>query len=168
MESTKNFEDICNKVKLLKNISQTDQLKFYALYKISTEGGYNKNKDKEIGFFDFEKKAKYQSWKEYSYLSPEEAMREYEKLYFSLDVKRKTEKSKENEQENEEESKSNLNFDFAYVSSTAKEDRKHIEEYLISASNSDCIYYEINNDFSNGKVITKEYFDRYSHVNCKY
>lgn len=97
-------------------------------------------------------------------------MREYEKLYFSLVGERKTEKSEEHEKENqnEEESKSNLNFDFAYVSSTAKEDRKHIEEYLISASNSDCIYYEINNDFSNGKVTSKDYFERYSHVNCKY
>lgn len=55
MEST-NFEDICNKVKLLKSISQTDQLKFYALYKISTEGAYNINKDKEIGFLILKRK----------------------------------------------------------------------------------------------------------------
>ena len=169
------FNHCCEKVKDLKSLSNDIKLKVYALFKVSTEGSYDIIKDKEIGFFDFEKKAKYSAWKSFSNLSKEEAKIEYIKLYHKLaeielpiDIENKELIENKDFDENIANTLSNLeNIESHQVSSSAKEDQKEIKSYLENASNEECVYFDINNDFFKGKLINEEYFNKYKHINCK-
>lgn len=168
------FNSVCLKLKDAKGLNNDDKLKFYGLYKVITEGKYDSSKDKEIGFFEFEKKAKYNSWKSLSSLNKTEAMKFYIKHYYEV-----TNQPIPEEVENlyvdvvdseilNSISGEGMDFDFQQVSSTAKNDQKEIKEYLENASNNECVYYTINDDFNQNKEITVDYFNNFKHIDCKF
>jgi acyl-CoA-binding protein len=184
------FLHACEKMKSLSNLDNESKLKIYGLFKIATEGVYNSDKDKEIGFFDFEKKYKYQSWKSLSNkYNSLEAKIEYINMYYTLakvdlpnflsEIKNK-EKTVEKNSENEEDifsmedleiinqqnffgSESNAQF-----SSTAKISKDEIKDFLEKASNNECAFFEIQKYFREKKNITPEFFKQYSHLDCKF
>lgn len=179
------FKEICNKMKEVNGLNNENKLKIYGLFKVATEGKYNIEKDKELGFFDFEKKYKYESWKRMSKYSSEEAKIEYIKLYFKLTntdlpgelnefLNKKVEDENIDEFFNDEEmdeiNKQSLFSDNVIsVSSTAQNDREQIKQYLESASNDECAFYDIQQDFRNKtKEINEDYFKAFSHLNRKY
>ena len=199
------FENVCNKVKDIKKLSNEDKLKFYGLFKVATEGKFDTENEKELGYFDFEKKAKYGAWKKFSYLKNEEAMIEYIHFYNKItNTKLSSEveecinriknpsdtntnyKLNNKSDDNNIDNLTNLvdeklviegidnleeidgeNIQPFQFSSTAKQTKDEIVEYLKNASNDECAFYEIQTAFHEGKKIDKAFFKRYFHLNCK-
>lgn len=177
----KMFEIACEEMKQVKKASNEEKLKAYGLYKVATEGPYNIEKDKEIGFFDYEKKYKYDSWKKLSVLSSLEAKKEY--INLSCDMLKKDRPDfgeKENNYDlfeglfsKEDLDEINKNADFSdsgihQFSSSAKNDLDEIKHYLENASNEECIFYEIQEKFRSSSEINSDFFQKYNHVDCKF
>lgn len=167
------FKEACDEVKNIKNVSNQDKLVLYGLFKVSTEGKYQDIRDKEIGFFDFEKKAKYESWKKLSSYDPTEAKIEYIKFSCKLANKELPLELNSSTTENTVSSDylnldiPNENIEPFQFSSTAKQTKDEIKEYLENASNNECVFYEIQKAFHDGKKITPQFFDMYKHIDRK-
>ncbi len=75
MELKKSFEDAKTSVEQLTQKPDNDELlKLYGLFKQATIGN---NNGSEPGGFDFKAAAKYNAWKNYYGMSPDEAMSQY-------------------------------------------------------------------------------------------
>ena len=164
------FSEVTEKMKLLVDLSNETRLKIYGLFKVATEGKYDVNKDKEIGFFDFEKKYKYESWKRCSKYSMSEAKIEYVKLYYSLTGESEikitdTERLFDDKELQEMQLEVGSSHQF---SSNAKQAQLEIKQYLESATNDECVFQEIQDHFRDCNQIHKDYFKTYSHIKRKY
>ena len=184
----KEFENAVANAMTLNKLTNQDKLKLYGLYKVSTVGKFNTDKEKELGFFDYEKKAKYGSWKKFSNLTEKEAMFKYILLYNKLsnsDLNKDLEENlkslslNDNINKNKNLVDENLDIDgigdleelsniqpFQF-SSTAKKTKEEITDYLKNASNEECVFYEIKNKFYECNNIDVMLFSNYSHINCK-
>ena len=176
------FNKTCEKAKEIKSANNEQKLKIYGLFKVATEGAYTSEKDKEIGFFDYEKKYKYESWKRLSNLSKNEAMQEYIRFYYSLtkqeipsNVKSIVDSSnKENTNENifnsNELDMINQNMETGShhtYSSTAKQAKEEIKIFLEKSSSEECVFFDLQSTFRDKKDICEKDLEKYKHIDCK-
>lgn len=167
------FESATNEMKKATKLPNSTLLKLYGLYKVATEGEYKAEKDKEIGLFDYTKKYKYDAWKQCSTLNKYEAMIEYIGIYadtFKINLP-ELDNIRIAKLENFTTEAEGLDFDNldpVSFSCPAKSEQEEIRKFLETASNIECVFYEIKKAFENHKrKIDLEFFDTYKHIDCK-
>ena len=154
------FEEKSEKLRTTNIKTDNNQkLKFYGLYKVATVGKYSEKNKLKAGFFDFTTKYKNEAWEKCSVFSQEEAMIEYLKYYsevtgekLNLDFK-STISTK---------TISDIAFDVPIglesqgtYSSTAKETKKDLENYLKTASENIKKFQVLKEQIYNGDLITE-------------
>ena len=154
------FEEKSEKLRTTNIKTDNNQkLKFYGLYKVATVGKYSEKNKLKAGFFDFTTKYKNEAWEKCSVFSQEEAMIEYLKYYsevtgekLNLDFKSTTSTK----------TISDIAFDLPIglesqgtYSSTAKETKKDLENYLKTASENIKKFQALKDQIYNGDLITE-------------
>ena len=154
------FEEKSEKLRTTNIKTDNNQkLKFYGLYKVATVGKYSEKNKLKAGFFDFTTKYKNEAWEKCSVFSQEEAMIEYLKFYsevtgekLNLDFKSTTSTK----------TISDIAFDVPIglesqgtYSSTAKETKKDLENYLKTASENIKKFQVLKDQIYNGDLITE-------------
>ena len=154
------FEEKSEKLRTTNIKTDNNQkLKFYGLYKVATVGKYSEKNKLKAGFFDFTTKYKNEAWEKCSVFSQEEAMIEYLKYYsevtgekLNLDFKSTTSTK----------TISDIAFDVPIglesqgtYSSTAKETKKDLENYLKTASENVKKFQVLKDQIYNGDLITE-------------
>ena len=154
------FEEKSEKLRTTNIKTDNNQkLKFYGLYKVATVGKYSEKNKLKAGFFDFTTKYKNEAWEKCSVFSQEEAMIEYLKYYsevtgekLNLDFKTTTSTK----------TISDIAFDVPIglesqgtYSSTAKETKKDLENYLKTASENIKKFQVLKDQIYNGDLITE-------------
>ena len=154
------FEEKSEKLRTTNIKTDNNQkLKFYGLYKVATVGKYSEKNKLKAGFFDFTTKYKNEAWEKCSVFSQEEAMIEYLKYYsevtgekLNLDFKSTTSTK----------TISDIAFDVPIglesqgtYSSTAKETKKDLENYLKTASENIKKFQVLKDQIYNGDLITE-------------
>ena len=154
------FEEKSEKLRTTNIKTDNNQkLKFYGLYKVATVGKYSEKNKLKAGFFDFTTKYKNEAWEKCSVFSQEEAMIEYLKYYsevtgekLNLDFKSTTSTK----------TISDIAFDLPIglesqgtYSSTAKETKKDLENYLKTASENIKKFQVLKDQIYNGDLITE-------------
>ena len=154
------FEEKSEKLRTTNIKTDNNQkLKFYGLYKVATVGKYSEKNKLKAGFFDFTTKYKNEAWEKCSVFSQEEAMIEYLKYYsevtgekLNLDFKSTTSTK----------TISDIAFDVPIglesqgtYSSTAKETKKDLENYLKTASENIKKFQALKDQIYNGDLITE-------------
>ena len=154
------FEEKSEKLRTTNIKTDNNQkLKFYGLYKVATVGKYSEKNKLKAGFFDFTTKYKNEAWEKCSVFSQEEAMIEYLKFYsevtgenLNLDFKTTTSTK----------TISDIAFDVPIglesqgtYSSTAKETKKDLENYLKTASENIKKFQVLKDQIYNGDLITE-------------
>ena len=154
------FEEKSEKLRTTNIKTDNNQkLKFYGLYKVATVGKYSEKNKLKAGFFDFTTKYKNEAWEKCSVFSQEEAMIEYLKYYsevtgekLNLDFKTTTSTK----------TISDIAFDVPIglesqgtYSSTAKETKKDLENYLKTASENIKKFQALKDQIYNGDLITE-------------
>ena len=166
----KEFEDKAEKLRnITVKIDNNKKLKFYGLYKVATVGKYSEDNKLKAGFFDFTTKYKNEAWEKCSVYSQEEAMIEYIKFYSEITGEKidldftKVTTSK---------SIDDITLDIpegldsqGIYSSTAKESKKVLEDYLKTAPENEQKFQKLKQKIYDGDLITKEVLEEFEKEN---
>ena len=154
------FEEKSEKLRTTNIKTDNNQkLKFYGLYKVATVGKYSEKNKLKAGFFDFTTKYKNEAWEKCSVFSQEEAMIEYLKYYSEvtgekLNLDFKTTTSTKTISDIAFDAPIGLESQGTY-SSTAKETKKDLENYLKTASENIKKFQVLKDQIYNGDLITE-------------